>query len=165
MAMFLALAFHAADYFGAFYTLREVPGVNNTPVAMYQPTLLSSTMSVASMVAFTLSLVCVLTRVHSQLLWMTLRTFDPWATWKSEGLFILASSLCYTTVVAVIKGSLEVYTSELRSFKAKKSHSKEASQQEVSQQRSHTAKKSHSKEVSQQRSLTAKKSHSKEVSH
>lgn len=79
MAMFLALAFHAADYFGAFYTLREVPGVNNTPVAMYQPTLLSSTMSVASMVAFTLSLVCVLTRVHSQLLWMTLRTFDPWA--------------------------------------------------------------------------------------
>ena len=164
MAMFLALAFHAADYFGAFYTLREVPGVNNTPVAMYQPTLLSSTMSVASMVAFTLSLVCVLTRVHSQLLWMTLRTFDPWATWKSEGLFILASSLCYTTVVAVIKGSLEVYTSELRSFKAKKSHSKEASQQEVLQQRSHTAKKSHSKEVSQQRSLTAKKSHSKEVS-
>lgn len=79
MAMFLALAFHAADYFGAFYTLREVPGVNNTPVARYQPTLLSSTMSVASMVAFTLSLVCVLTRVHSQLLWMTLRTFDPWA--------------------------------------------------------------------------------------
>ena len=99
MAMFLALAFHAADYFGAFYTLREVPGVNNTLVAIYQPTLLSSTMSVASMVAFTLSLVCVLTRVHSQLLWMTLRTFDPWATWKSEELFILASSPYYTNIV------------------------------------------------------------------
>ncbi len=79
LAMFLALALHAADYFGAFYTLSEVPGVADT-VRIYQPTLLSSTMSVLSFLAFTLALVCVLTRVHSQLLWMTLRTFDPWAT-------------------------------------------------------------------------------------
>ena len=60
----------------------------------------------------------------------------------------------------LVKGSLEVYTSEWRSFKAKKSHSKE-----VTQQRNLTAKKSQSKEVTQQRSLTAKQSHSKEVMH
>lgn len=85
LAMFLALAFHAAEYFGAFYTLTYVAGVSDS-VPIYRPTPFSSTISVASMLAFTLSLVCVLTRVHSQLLWMSLRTFDPWATWTGRTL-------------------------------------------------------------------------------
>ena len=92
-SMFLALALHTADYLGAFYTLTEVPGVNDAAVPINVPTLASSTMSFVSMLAFSISMVCVLTRVHSQLLWMTLRTFDPWAT-RSWDAHFYANSRC-----------------------------------------------------------------------
>ena len=72
--------------------------------------------------------------------------------------------------ITITKGSLEDYTSVLRTpqprdLRAKNSHSKEISHsQEISQQRRLRAKKSHSKEISQQRNFTAKRSQSKEVS-
>ena len=72
--------------------------------------------------------------------------------------------------ITITKGSLEDYTSALRTpqprdLRAKNSHSKEISHsQEISQQRRLRAKKSHSKEISQKRNFTAKRSQSKEVS-
>lgn len=79
VALIIALGLHTADFFGAFYNLSVVPGEHQTPVRIFEPTLESSIMSVVSFLAFGVALLSVLTRVHSQLLWMTLRTFDPWA--------------------------------------------------------------------------------------
>ena len=84
LALLLALGLHTADFFGAFYEVSEVPGsegVRKAPLRISEPTLASSIMSVMSLLAFAVAILCVLTRVHSQLLWMTLRTFDPWVTW------------------------------------------------------------------------------------
>ena len=39
---------------------------------------------VVCVAAFSVALLGMLTRVHSQLLWMTLRTFDPWDTWTGQ---------------------------------------------------------------------------------
>lgn len=84
VALIIALGLHTADFFGAFYNLSVVPGEHQTPVRIFEPTLESSIMSVVSFLAFGVALLSVLTRVHSQLLWMTLRTFDPWATWTCQ---------------------------------------------------------------------------------
>ena len=74
------------------------------------------------------------------------------------------------------KKSHSKQVSQQRSLTAKKSHSTEIPQErniltakkshskEISQQRGLTAQRSHSKEISQQRNLTAKRSHSKEIS-
>ncbi|CAJ1410728.1 unnamed protein product [Effrenium voratum] len=80
VAIILALVLHVLDFFGTCYEIIEVQVQNDQPVVLAAvPTQLSAALSVVCVAAFSVALLGMLTRVHSQLLWMTLRTFDPWA--------------------------------------------------------------------------------------
>ncbi|CAJ1342514.1 unnamed protein product [Effrenium voratum] len=84
LATVLALALNAGEHFGIFGRMVQAPGVHG-PVLMWEPTALSWTMTGLTSLSFSLAILCMMTRVHSQLLWLTLKSFDPWAIFACMG--------------------------------------------------------------------------------
>ena len=82
--MVTGMTLHALAFFGMFSELDKVAGSSGVTVVVSSPTPLSWTMVALTVICWGLSILAMLTRVHSQLLWMTLRTFDPWAPWIEE---------------------------------------------------------------------------------
>jgi len=73
------MVLHVLSNFGFFSLTHEVTGASGVIVIVASPTPLSWSMSCLNALCWGLAISAMLTRVHSQLLWMTLRTFDPWA--------------------------------------------------------------------------------------
>ena len=78
LAILLGLVLHVLDFFGTYYRPQTAMGTA-TRVPLLRATVESTALSVVSVLCLSTAMLSVLTKVHSQLLWMTLRTFDPWA--------------------------------------------------------------------------------------
>ncbi|CAE7399826.1 unnamed protein product [Symbiodinium natans] len=78
MLITVGLLLHTGTFFGFLSSTAEAQ-VSSFLVKVSTPTAASWCMHAATTVCWGLAILVVLTRVHSQLLWMTLRTFDPWA--------------------------------------------------------------------------------------
>ena len=76
--MIVGMVLHILLFFGVFSEMGMVTGGAGVLVVVASPTALSWSMYGLTAGCWGLSILAMLTRVHSQLLWMTLRTFDPW---------------------------------------------------------------------------------------
>mmetsp|Transcript_72395 Transcript_72395/g.169625 ORF Transcript_72395/g.169625 Transcript_72395/m.169625 type:complete len:763 (+) Transcript_72395:75-2363(+) len=78
LLVMVGMVLHTTSFLGGFSELGEVAGSSGAVVVSF-PTHLSWTMIALTAVCWGLSILAMLTRVHTQLLCMTLHTFDPWA--------------------------------------------------------------------------------------